>query len=107
MLTRESTTTEVIAWAAQQNWPAGTVIEQVGDWVWIEFAQRPARSVLDLLHPTKSAEQKNERVDTGWRWISKRCKWAHPCGHPTFGHCKHDPRDNHGVQFHKVVEQEA
>ena len=43
----------------------------VGRWVWVTFAAKPNADIRQALK------------DYGFRWSSRRHKWAHNCGHPT------------------------
>jgi len=53
--------------------------EVVGRWVWVQFESKP------------SAEIREELKAFGFRWVGRRGKWAHNCGHPS-RHGKGDPR---------------
>jgi hypothetical protein len=44
--------------------------EVVGKWIWVTFAQKPNRELIQQLK------------DFGFRWSPRREKWAHNCGHP-------------------------
>jgi hypothetical protein len=71
---------QVITFCKAHDLPA----EVVGRWVWLEFESKPSQEIRDLL---KGA---------GFRWVAKRGKWAHNCGH----HCRHgagDPRAKYGA----------
>lgn len=60
-------------------------LEIVGEWVWVEFPSRPAIEIREALGKL------------GFRWISKRGRWAHSCGKPS-RHGKYDPRLTYGQQ---------
>jgi hypothetical protein len=58
--------------------------EVVGRWVWLTFPDKP------------SADVRARIKDYGFRWIQKRGRWAHNCGHYSCGSV-HDPRHTYGV----------
>jgi len=45
--------------------------EVVGRWVWVSFAQKPSREIIQQLK------------DFGFHWSPRREKWAHNCGVPS------------------------
>jgi len=58
--------------------------EIVGRWVWLTFPDKP------------SADVRGQIKDFGFRWIQKRGRWAHNCGHYSMGSV-HDPRNTYGA----------
>lgn len=73
-------TLEIVQWCAAEHIPA----ELVGRWVWVEFAEKPAPEII--------AKMKGR----GFRWVPKRNRWAHDCGHKS-RRGKGDPRDKYGA----------
>ena len=61
-----------------------TFAEIVGRWVWLTFPDKPAADVRAQIKAF------------GFRWIEKRGRWAHNCGHFSTGSV-HDPRHTYGV----------
>lgn len=57
--------------------------EIVGRWVWLSFPDKP------------SADVREQIKAYGFRWIQKRGRWAHNCGHPSTGGIA-DPRFTYG-----------
>lgn len=45
--------------------------ERVGGWVWVEFPEKPPRSL------------RQELRQMGFVWSSRRGKWANNCGRPS------------------------
>jgi len=97
MITRDSATVEVIAFVKSLPLPADTQVEVIGTWVWVTFAQKPPRALIDQLKGEKEAW-------TGFRWIQKREAWAHACGNPTFGTSQTHPRNTYGSILVKTEE---
>jgi len=60
---------EVIEFCREHGW--FDTAEVVGRWVWLSFSSKP------------SADIRQELKDYGFRWIAKRGRWAHNCGHPS------------------------
>ena len=58
--------------------------EVVGRWVWLTFHEKPMPETRQLLK------------DFGFRWIQKRGRWAHNCGHYSMGSVR-DPRHTYGA----------
>ena len=44
---------------------------RVGNWIWVQFREKPAEQMLKLLK------------DFGFRWSKRRGMWAHNCGNPS------------------------
>jgi len=57
--------------------------EIVGRWIWISFDEKPSDTIRQKLK------------DYGFRWIKRRGRWAHNCGHPS-KRGKIDPRFKYG-----------
>jgi hypothetical protein len=57
--------------------------EVVGQWVWIQFADKQPRAITRQL------------AELGFHWNAKRQLWQHPCGHLTDG-SPTDPRTKYG-----------
>lgn len=58
---------------------------EVGEWVWIQFEQKPAPAVLETIKAL------------GFHWNKVRRAWQHPCGH----HCRRsedDPTEKYSVK---------
>lgn len=58
--------------------------EVVGRWVWLSFPDKPSKEI------------RKELKAFGFRWINKRQRWAHNCGH----YCRAgqgDPRYKYGA----------
>ncbi|MBI1178469.1 hypothetical protein GC207_13625 [bacterium] len=60
--------------------------EVVGQWVWIEFADKPPRDVTAQL------------AEFGFHWNNKRGVWQHPCGQVTPG-TESDPKQKYPTYF--------
>jgi len=58
--------------------------EIVGRWVWITFNEKPSETIREKLK------------GFGFRWIKRRGRWAHNCGHPS-KRGRQDPRFKYGV----------
>jgi hypothetical protein len=58
--------------------------EVVGEWVWIQFADKQPRAITRQL------------AELGFHWNAKRQLWQHPCGHVTEG-SPIDPRAKYGA----------
>ena len=58
--------------------------EIVGRWVWLSFEQKP------------NAEIRQKLKDFGFRWVHRRGRWAHNCGHYS-RQGKGDPRLKYGA----------
>jgi hypothetical protein len=58
--------------------------EIVGRWVWLQFPSVP------------SADVRAQIKSFGFRWIQKRGRWAHNCGHYSRGSIA-DPRHTYGA----------
>ena len=74
------TQVEVVVFCRDHALPA----EVVGRWIWINFPDKPALEVRQLL---KAA---------GFRWSSKREQWYHICGCRSYGRGGPDPRTRYG-----------
>jgi len=74
-----ASTLEIVQWCAAERIPA----ELVGRWVWVEFAEKPDAGTIGKMKAR------------GFRWIAKRGRWAHDCGHKS-RRGKGDPRDKYG-----------
>lgn len=58
--------------------------EVVGRWVWLTFTEKPGPAI-------------RERIKSfGFRWVQRRGRWAHSCGHPS-RQGVHDPRRTYGA----------
>lgn len=80
-ITRESMTAQVAAWCAEK----GLNAEVVGKWVWVYFDEKP------------SDEVRAEIKAAGFRWVPKRGRWAHACGHRSRRNGRIDPRQKYGA----------
>jgi hypothetical protein len=60
-------TAEVVSFCLENNLDA----EMVGKWVWVTFAEKPARQMCEALR------------QIGFVFSRRHRKWAHNCGHPT------------------------
>ena len=58
--------------------------EVVGRWVWLTFPDK------------LSADVHAQIKDYGFRWVQKRGRWAHNCGHFSMGSAA-DPRHTYGA----------
>jgi hypothetical protein len=58
--------------------------EIVGRWLWLGFPDKPPADVREAIKAY------------GFRWIRKRGRWAHNCGHPSRGGVG-DPRNKYHV----------
>ena len=91
MKTEEHTMIEVLEFV-QQNGLAN-LAEVVGRWVWLTFPDKPEATIRESLRAF------------GFRWIPRRGRWAHNCGHP----CRAgvgDPRHKYPVYSVDQMRQE-
>ena len=58
----------------------------VGRWVWLEAFDAPPPPELRAM-----------LKDAGFKWIRKRGRWAHNCGHPTKSNPKITPWRKYGA----------
>jgi len=72
---QQFSTVEVVSFCLENNLNA----EMVGKWVWVTFAEKPARQMCEALH----------RI--GFVFSRRHRKWAHNCGHPTKSAFASDP----------------
>jgi len=72
-------TAEVIAFCLENGLDA----VMVGKWIWVTFAEKPARPMCDALH----------RI--GFVFSRRHLKWAHNCGHPSKAAVTYNPFDKY------------
>lgn len=63
----------------------------VGKWVWVEFASKPTKEILDFLH----AED--------FHWNRERKVWQNSCGHYS-RNASYDPRGKYGIRKIGITE---
>ena len=61
--------------------------EVVGNWVWIQFAEKQPPTVTSVL------------AELGFHWNRKRQSWQHPCGMFRNLPAPFDPRQKYGSYF--------
>ena len=61
----------------------GLDAELVGEWVWVTFAEKPSKQMIQGLK------------DFGFKWSKRRGKWAHNCGKPTRSAHRSNPWDKY------------
>jgi len=61
--------------------------EVVGQWVWIQFADKQPNHITRIL------------AELGFHWNNTRQAWQHPCGLPRHEAATFDPRQVYGSYF--------
>ena len=82
MKTEAHTIIEVLQWVQDHN--LSQIAEVVGRWVWLTFQAKPDEAL------------RSELKAFGFRWVPRRGRWAHNCGHPSRSGVQ-DPRQKYPV----------
>jgi len=61
--------------------------EVVGQWVWIQFAEKQPKEITSRL------------AELGFHWNDARQTWQHPCGTIADERATYDPRKRYGSYF--------
>lgn len=68
------------------------IAQVVGNWVWVEFNEKPARQITTALS------------QFGFSWNKKRHSWQHPCGDTRSIGATYDPRQRYGCRLAAEIE---